>query len=111
MWVQTSHKPTQPECYPLLSMIHLDLQPEVEAQLAAEAHARGLSLDQYVESIVTDHSREASGTDTFYSSDQKLSEQQLAENLRQGLAEIAEGRTRPAEEVFEELHHQYGIQG
>ncbi len=33
-------------------MIHLHLQPEIEAQLAAEARARGLALDRYVESIV-----------------------------------------------------------
>ena len=33
-------------------MIRLELQPEVEAQLAAEAQARGLALDQYVEKLV-----------------------------------------------------------
>jgi len=36
-------------------MIHLDLQPEIEAQLAAEAQARGLALDHYVEKIVQRH--------------------------------------------------------
>jgi hypothetical protein len=34
-------------------MIHLDLQPEIEAQLAAEAQSRGVALDRYVEEIVT----------------------------------------------------------
>ena len=33
-------------------MIHLHLQPEIEAQLAAEAGARGLDLDRYIEIIV-----------------------------------------------------------
>jgi hypothetical protein len=33
-------------------MIRLELEPEVEAQLAAEARARGLALDAYVEKIV-----------------------------------------------------------
>jgi hypothetical protein len=33
-------------------MIHLELQPEIEAQLAAEAQARGLALDDYIEKIV-----------------------------------------------------------
>jgi hypothetical protein len=33
-------------------MIHLELQPEIEAQLAAEAQARGLALDRYIEKIV-----------------------------------------------------------
>jgi len=33
-------------------MIRLELQSEVEAQLAAEARDRGLALDQYVEKIV-----------------------------------------------------------
>jgi hypothetical protein len=33
-------------------MIQLELQPEIEAQLAAEAQARGLALDHYIEMIV-----------------------------------------------------------
>jgi hypothetical protein len=33
-------------------MIQLRLQPEVEAQLAAEAREHGLSLDRYIEKIV-----------------------------------------------------------
>ena len=31
------------------------------------------------------------------------------EDLRQGLEDIAEGRTRPAREVFAELREEYGI--
>ena len=33
-------------------MIQIQLQPEIEAQLAAEARARGVALDQYIEKIV-----------------------------------------------------------
>ena len=33
------------------------------------------------------------------------------EGLRQGLEDIAEGRTRPAREVFAELRKEYGIRG
>jgi hypothetical protein len=33
-------------------MIQIQLQPEVEAQLAAEARARGVALDHYIEKIV-----------------------------------------------------------
>jgi hypothetical protein len=33
-------------------MIRLELEPEIEAQLAAEARARGLALDQYVTRLV-----------------------------------------------------------
>jgi PHD/YefM family antitoxin component YafN of YafNO toxin-antitoxin module len=33
------------------------------------------------------------------------------EGLRQGLEDIAEGRTRPAREVFAELRDEYGIRG
>jgi hypothetical protein len=32
--------------------IHIQLQPEIEAQLAAEARARGAALDRYIEKIV-----------------------------------------------------------
>lgn len=79
-------------------MIHLQLQPEIEAQLAAEAAACGLQLDRYLEEIVA-------------ARPQPLHELQLQEELEQGLREIAEGKTRPAEEVFAELHRQYGIPG
>jgi hypothetical protein len=33
-------------------MIRLELHPETEARLAAEAQARGLALDHYIEKIV-----------------------------------------------------------
>jgi len=33
------------------------------------------------------------------------------EDLRQSLADIAEGRTRPAREAFAELREEYGIRG
>jgi len=33
------------------------------------------------------------------------------EGLRQGLEDIAEGRTRPAREVFAELREEYGLRG
>lgn len=33
------------------------------------------------------------------------------EGLRQGLEDIAKGRTRPAREVFAELREEYGIRG
>lgn len=37
-------------------MIQLELQPALEAQLAAEANACGLALDDYVEKIVQSRS-------------------------------------------------------
>jgi hypothetical protein len=43
-------------------MIQVQLQPETEAQLAAEAQARGMTLDRYIEAIVSArHSEDASG--------------------------------------------------
>lgn len=33
-------------------MIQIQLQPEIEAQLAAEARDRGMALDRYIEKIV-----------------------------------------------------------
>lgn len=33
-------------------MIQIQLQPEIEAELAAEAQARGVALDRYIEKIV-----------------------------------------------------------
>ena len=39
------------------------------------------------------------------------SEADEEEGLRQGLEDIAAGRTRPAREVFAELREEYGIRG
>lgn len=76
-------------------MIQLELRPEIEAQLAAEAQARGLALDRYIEIIITESTEE---------------ETLLNQALQQGLREIAAGETRPAREVFAELREEYGVQ-
>jgi hypothetical protein len=39
-------------------MIQIQLQPEIEAQLAAEAQDRGMALDRYIEKIVKGRSIE-----------------------------------------------------
>jgi predicted HicB family RNase H-like nuclease len=45
--------PTHPHlCYPYHTMIRLELQPETEAQLAAQAQNQGLSTEQLVEQII-----------------------------------------------------------
>jgi len=75
-------------------MIQLELRPEIEAQLAAEAQARGLALDRYVEAIVTANAEE---------------EARLSQALQQGLNDISAGATRPARQVFAELREEYGI--
>jgi hypothetical protein len=36
-------------------VVKLELKPEVQAGLLAEAQARGLSLEEYLEQIVRDH--------------------------------------------------------
>jgi predicted transcriptional regulator len=83
-------------------MIHLDLKPEIEAQLAAEAQARGLALDRYIETIVVARA---------IASEQPLDEAQLSRDLQQGLREIAEGNTLPARQVFAQLREEYDIRG
>lgn len=45
-------------------MIQIQLQPEVEAQLTAEARARGLELERYVEKIVTARPHEQIGMES-----------------------------------------------
>ena len=75
-------------------MIKLELKPEIEAQLAAEAQARSLALDRYIEEIVTASVEE---------------EASLNEAVREGLEDMAAGRTRPAREVFAEMRRKYNI--
>jgi hypothetical protein len=36
-------------------MIHLELQPEIEAQIAVEAQARGLTIENPLEDLLTAH--------------------------------------------------------
>lgn len=43
---------TELNCYAVLRMIQLILQPEVEAQVAAEAQARGMAVDRLIEQMV-----------------------------------------------------------
>lgn len=38
-------------------MVRLDLKPEVEAYLAAQARARGVALDAYLEGVIEDLAR------------------------------------------------------
>ena len=70
-------------------MIHLDLQPEVEAELAAQALSHGLPVERYLEDMI--------------------SERLAEEGLRRGLEDIATGRTYPAEEVFARFRERHGI--
>jgi hypothetical protein len=73
-------------------MLHLELQPELEARVASSAAAQGLPLERYVESLLS----------------LALYEDEV---LVEAMADIAAGRTRSAREVFAELHEQYGIRG
>ena len=72
-------------------MLHLDLHPELETQLAAQAAQRGLSLDRYAEDL--------------------LASVLLDRALQEGLDDIAAGRPRPAREVFAELHETHRLRG
>ena len=54
MWgfAPANHFRRNPKCYPQLSMIHINLQPELEAHLAVQAEARGVALDRYLEDLI-----------------------------------------------------------
>lgn len=79
----------RPIWYPCSIMMHLDLQPQLEAELAAKAQAQGVAVEDLVEHIIAE----------------RLAE----EALRRGLEDIAAGRTRLASEVFAEFREQHGI--
>jgi predicted transcriptional regulator len=74
-------------------MIHLELQPELEAQLTSQASDLGLSPGQYIEQIVT---HQISIED---------------QGLQEGLDDIGAGRTRSARDVFADLHERHDIRG
>ena len=73
-------------------MIQVHLQPEIEAKLLDQARTQGLHVDQYLANLVIGMDDEEQG-------------------MREGLADITAGRTRPADEVFAELFERHGIQG
>ena len=82
-------------------MIELQLQPEIEAELAAKAEARGLGVADLVQNIVAERLAE----------ENLREEAEAREGIRRGLADAAAGRTRPAHEVFAELDREYGLRG
>ncbi len=71
----------------------LEIQPELESQLTAEAQSLGLSTEQYVEQILLDR----------ITADD--------ESLQQGLDNIAAGRTVSAREAFAQLREEFDIRG
>ena len=73
-------------------MIHLELQPDLEAQLVTSAQSHGLSVEQYAESILASAVEED-------------------EAIAEGLADIAAGRTRLAREFFDEFQREHDIRG
>lgn len=73
-------------------MIQLELQPQVEAIFVSEAAQRQVTVEAYVQELLTSLAEEESG-------------------LREGLADVEAGRVQPAREVFAELQRRYGIQG
>ena len=81
-----------PLCYPN-PMVTLELQPEVESQLTAEAQSLGLSPSQYVEQLILSR---------FSDYD---------EALQEGLDDIAAGRTVSAREAFAQLREEFDIRG
>ena len=82
-------------------MIHLELQPELEAQLAAQSEACGLPIENLIQNIVAERLTNAN----------LLDQADTLEGIRRGLADEAAGRTYPAHEVFAELDREYGLQG
>lgn len=50
--MEVAHNSCDPQKRKAETMIRIQLQPDVEAQLAAEAKGRGLELDRYIEKIV-----------------------------------------------------------
>ena len=77
-------------------MIHLELQPEIEAQLAAEAQARGLALEKYIEQLVTGEYAEQEAAEA-------------REGIREGLEQQRTGQGRPAAEFLDEMRAKYAL--
>jgi hypothetical protein len=57
-------------------MLHVELQPEIEAKLAAEARARGMAADRYAATILTEN----------------MNERQTSETPAEAVAAIRQGR-------------------
>lgn len=77
---------------------------EMIAQLKATHRPITLTVDGHAEFVIQEAAAYQRLLDIAALADPE-------EGLRQGLEDIAEGRTRPAREVFAELREEYGIRG
>jgi hypothetical protein len=91
-------------------MIHLELQPEIEALLAAEAQNRGLPTERYIESLLIRH-LDPSLLDKKETRQDLAADAEADEDLRLALEDIARGRTVTAREAFAHLREAYDIRG
>ena len=71
-------------CYAEPIMVHLDLQPELEARLASQAQARGLALDRYLEDLLTEQARESKPERGTSAAEAVAQIRQLRQGLRLG---------------------------
>ena len=62
-------------------MVNLDLQPELEAKLSAEANARGLDLNRYVESLLSERGPEAFNREAAARAVERIRELRKGNNL------------------------------
>ena len=51
-WDSSLSSPATHLCYAAVTMLHLDLHPELETQSATQAAQRGLTLDRYAEDVL-----------------------------------------------------------
>jgi hypothetical protein len=82
-------------------MLHLDLQPETEARIAADAQRRGLSLEKYIEQAAA----------CFMSEDEPSHAIDALAGIRQGQDELKQGLGRSACEFLNEMRVKYAIPG
>ncbi len=90
-------------------MIHLELQPEIEAQLAAEAKSHGIPTERYIESILSQHIELRPSAENGGAKDLTVLTDEEDEAIRQGWEDVNAGRTRPLDEVFDEMRARYAI--
>jgi predicted transcriptional regulator len=86
----------------------ITIAPELEGLVQERAHAAGLSVEAYVESLIREDFDWAECSEPeLEETDEEFAEIKAA--VEEGLAQAERGETIPAEQVFAELRAKYGL--
>jgi hypothetical protein len=77
----------------------IELTPELESRVRAQAESEGLSVQGFIENLLTEDSIAETSEDLV----------EIRSAVTEGLAEAESGNTKPAAQVFSEFRARHGL--